>query len=112
MTFVPQDGVNHDGGKEPERGKPDCREIWEWPFDAHLRELVRGERTEIPNEPQHRCREEERIEPRLEARCPTRADDHREQHRVEHDAGAQPHEIQQLADVQSVRHATPIPKSA
>ena len=108
MTLVSEHRMHDDRGQEAECSEPERGDVRKWAFEAHPRQFVDGQRAQIPHEAEQGCQEQERIETRSESRRAAGAYDHREQHRVEHDAGTEPDQVQQLADVQGGRHGTSV----
>ncbi len=91
--------MDHDGRQEAEGAEADRHEVRERALDAHLGQLVDGQRAEIPDQAEQRGRQQQGIERRCDARRPPGADHHDEQHGVGRDAGAQSDQVQQFADV-------------
>jgi len=88
VTFVSQHRVHDDGRQKTERPEPDRGKRREWAFEPHLRQLVRRQRAEIPDEAEDRRQQQEGIKTGTEAGRPTRPDNHGKQHGVQDDASA------------------------
>ncbi len=110
LVAAAQHGVHDSGWQQAERAKSD-RGDQRRPGDAEFREHVSRQRAQVPQQPQDRRQQQQRIGRGGVAGAAPRTNHHREQHRVERDAGAQADEVQQFAEVHG-RHGTHLRRRA